>query len=317
MMLAIWAPVLGLLGGIVVLMLVRPMWVFRRVLGPMVLRSQGLRRMTVDVPDGRRWPVVVGGPAHGPSTVVLLHGFGVDGYSMMLSARVLLKAGHRVVVPDLPGFGEHAFDHTAVHDERFMIDGLEGLAEVLGITRCSVVGSSMGGALCAAWAHTHPDRISRAVLLDPAGVEPPVVNAVYAAVDRDEHPFDIRTIADFDRILDMNFQRVPKIPWFVKRDIVREARGKADQGEVIIRALEPLLRDGLSHRLPTLHQPVLLVWGKDDRVIDPSAMPIWRDALPDGTVLELDDCGHVPWSDRPDAVLPALKGFLAGQLEAS
>ena len=97
---------------------------------------------------------------------------------------------------------------------------------------------------------------------------------------------------------------------------MRQAAARADIGESILRALEPLLRDGLRARLPGIKQAVLLIWGNDDRIIDASAVPRWRAGLPDATIVELDDCSHVPWVDQPKATFEAIEGFLNSPLTA-
>ena len=288
-------------------MLLRPMFLLRLFVEARS-RMQGLARGRIRTATAS-WPTFMGGSKRNDTTIIILHGFGVDSFTMLAIAKMLVQESHRVLLPDLPGFGDHRFNGALIHNEAFMLESLEAFATAADAPRVLVIGSSMGGALAAAWAHAHPERIVGAVLMDPAGVEPPEPTAVYTAAD-DENPLDIRTMADLDRILDLNFERPPHVPWIVRRDLVRLARSRADHGEAIIRALEPLLRDGMRHRLQQVLQPMLLVWGKQDRIIDPSAVGIWMDALPDAELLLLDDCGHVPWGDQPIATLLAIRDFV-------
>jgi pimeloyl-ACP methyl ester carboxylesterase len=144
-------------------------------------------------------------------------------------------------------------------------------------------------------------------------VEPPIENEIYAAKADESNPLEIRTIADFDRILALNFVHPPRVPWVIKHGLVRRARGLADQHACIMRDLEPLLRDGLRGRLRTIDRPVLLIWGEADRIIDPSVVPLWEAELPDIEVLLLAHCGHVPWMDRPMETKAAICRFMGNE----
>ena len=73
--------------------------VFRRLVHA-AARASGLpHRMDLG------WPRFEGGTGDGPP-VVLVHGFGVDGTTMLQLGRLLVTR-HRVIIPDLPGFGLH------------------------------------------------------------------------------------------------------------------------------------------------------------------------------------------------------------------
>ena len=54
------------------------------------------------------WPRFEGGPHGDAPPIVLVHGFGVDGTTMLQLGRLLVRK-HRVIVPDLPGFGAAPF----------------------------------------------------------------------------------------------------------------------------------------------------------------------------------------------------------------
>ena len=64
---------------------------------------------------------------------------------------------HRVIAPDLPGFG-----HSPMPSWKISIEGyghlLHNLCEALGIGDCAVVGNSMGGFICAEAASAQPER---------------------------------------------------------------------------------------------------------------------------------------------------------------
>ncbi len=100
--------------------------------------------------------------------VVLLHGEPTWGYLWRHVVPPLLDAGHRVVVPDLPGFGRsdkpqsrdwYTFDR--------LLDALDQhLDAAVGATPVTLVVHDWGGLLGLPWATANRDRIARLVLLD-------------------------------------------------------------------------------------------------------------------------------------------------------
>jgi serine/threonine protein kinase HipA of HipAB toxin-antitoxin module len=102
--------------------------------------------------DRIRWRVLethaAGGDASDGAperTCLVLHGLGTTAEAMMEVAPIL-AASHRVVIPDLPGFGDHPMHGDMPHDWRFYIDAIERFRAHEGLGQVDVVGTSMGGA---------------------------------------------------------------------------------------------------------------------------------------------------------------------------
>jgi pimeloyl-ACP methyl ester carboxylesterase len=105
------------------------------------------------------------------SPLVLLHGGGVD--SAWISWEELiapLAAGHRVLVPDLPGYGQSDKPDVAYTLE-FYLEFLERFLEALGITRASLAGLSLGGGIALGFTLQHPHRVDKLVLVDSYGLQ--------------------------------------------------------------------------------------------------------------------------------------------------
>jgi pimeloyl-ACP methyl ester carboxylesterase len=69
-------------------------------------------------------------------------------------------------------------------------------------------------------------------------------------------------------------------------------------------------RDWLDGTLARATMPVLVVWGKQDRLIPVAYARRLEAELPHADLVVLDGCGHVPMADCPEAfdrvVLPFL-----------
>ena len=97
--------------------------------------------------------------------VILLHGLGATNASMLPTLWDLAR-DHRVLAPDLPGFGESGKPLRA-YDAAFFARWLEAFMDATGIRRAHLVGNSMGGRIALEAGLRIPSRLERLVLLAP------------------------------------------------------------------------------------------------------------------------------------------------------
>lgn len=65
------------------------------------------------------------------------------------------------------------------------------------------------------------------------------------------------------------------------------------------------------HLLPQVKTPILVVWGKQDEVLDPNLyLPRWRQLDPHATIVELDQASHTVHNSQPERVNQLLLSFL-------
>jgi pimeloyl-ACP methyl ester carboxylesterase len=77
-------------------------------------------------------------------------------------------------------------------------------------------------------------------------------------------------------------------------------------------AWEPRMHDPDLHKwLHRVRIPALVIWGAEDRVLDPAYAEEWARLLPDSRVAVIPDCGHLPFVERPDAVAARIEDFAA------
>jgi len=128
----------------------------------------GVQNRDVSV-GGHRLHYEVEGPANGRA-VVLVHGLGGRAEDWRDLAPYVAKAGFRVYLPDLIGYGrsEKPADFSySVHDEA---DVVVGFLDALELKQVDLGGWSMGGAIVQHVAADHPDRVRRLLLFDSAGL---------------------------------------------------------------------------------------------------------------------------------------------------
>lgn len=134
------------------------------------LQQSGRAQQFVKLPLGVMH-VRVSGPVDGP-VVLLVHGGSVGGYGYQRWQKPLADAGYRVIVPDLLGYG-FSDRPNVTYDKAFYTAQLTQLLDALRIRQpVHIAGSSMGGALVAAFAAHEPSRVKSVTFVAPAGGGP-------------------------------------------------------------------------------------------------------------------------------------------------
>ena len=111
--------------------------------------------------------------------VLLVHGSG-PGVTAWANWRLnipVLAESFRVIAPDMFGFG-YSDSKGRIQDKQVWVDQLASLLDALGIDKISMVGNSFGGGVTLAFMIAHPDRVDRAVLMGPAGLNFPITPAL-------------------------------------------------------------------------------------------------------------------------------------------
>ena len=65
-----------------------------------------------------------------------------------------------------------------------------------------------------------------------------------------------------------------------------------------------------------LQQGILLVWGREDRIVPVVCGEQYRRLLPNATLKVLEGCGHLPPIEQPDVYARLVSDFLGGSIPA-
>jgi pimeloyl-ACP methyl ester carboxylesterase len=294
---SIAAAVLLLAGTVLGFAYARPVTVFK-AWGALRLRLSGVRSVRLTVGPWRlRFLEAGSGPP-----LVLVHGLGSD--AVQDWGRLIAPLGKRfhVYAPDLPGFGESERPAAADYSIPMQVGAVRAFMQAVGVSRARVAGNSMGGWVVSRLAGEHPEMVERLVLVDAAGMRPdgPAIPAE-VLLPRDEE--GVRRLVAAVR------NNAPIPPSFVARDIL--ARRLREEW-VIRRALESMRagRDWLNGSLGRANMPVLIVWGKQDRLIPVHYAFALEAEFPRAELKVLDGCGHLPIADCPEAFDREMVTFL-------
>jgi pimeloyl-ACP methyl ester carboxylesterase len=253
-------------------------------------------------------------------TVVLLHGLGATNASMLPTMWDLAR-DHRVIAPDLPGFGETQKPVRSYH-AAFYARWLQDLLRQLGVERADLVGNSMGGRIAIEAGLRFPERVDRLVLLAPSpafirGREfVRIVRLLRPELALVPLPLRHRAVVQGIRQLFSKPSRLPDTWYEAAADefvrVFRTARGRIAFFSAArqIYLEEPHGETGFWDRLPGLDRPSLFVWGARDRMVPARFAPHVERALPNASSVVFDDCGHVPQYELPERTNATIREFL-------
>ncbi len=285
-----------LLVGVTTLYWTRPRLLFDAVKN-LLRRRAALSRRTVCVGD-IEWPYLDGGKATA-EPVVLVHGFGGDKDNWTLYAPYLTPH-HRVICPDLPGFGESDRSVDRDYCVQAQARRLCEFLDALGIDRCHLAGNSMGGFIALRFALDFPGRLASLTLLDNAGVAGANASELQRAIERRENPLELKTMADVERLLTFVYRKPPFMPRQFKRVLLDDALANE---RVLDKVFWTLASEGivgvLNARLGEVRVPTLIVWGRHDQLIDVSVVDELRRGIADSVAVIFEHVGHVPMLEAP------------------
>ena len=274
--------------------------------------SAGLALRHAEV-AGHRWAYAVR-EADRPDapTVVMVHGFtGSKENWYPLASQ--LRGRYRLVIPDLPGWGDSqrvdGQDYGFVAQSARLAAFLDQVGSRQG-SELVLLGHSMGGGIAALTSARYPARVDRVGLFDAAGVRFKD-NQFGVDVLAGRNPFGVHDEASLKRYIDTVFHvdsAKPYIPWPASRALIG---WRMQQAQFEQRVLDRIGRSQ-ERFLPgeaaaDIHQPALLLWCRQDAVIDFSAMDVYAAQMPQATRVLLDGCGHMSIVEKPDEVAAAVE----------
>jgi pimeloyl-ACP methyl ester carboxylesterase len=248
----------------------------------------------------------------GPA-VLLLHGIPSSSY-LWRDVIDPLAATFDVLAPDLLGYGDSDkrldADLSIAAQARYMVAFMESI----GVHQAAVVGHDIGGGIAQLMAVDEPQRVARLILID-------------SVLDNNWPVPDIARLKEpvWDQIM-VNRDLRDGLRKGLEAGIVTEGRVTdelvdewtrpfQDLGgrRAYLRAARALNNRDLTSRsrhIEEITTPTLILWGANDKFLDPSWAERLKSKLPDATVEIIDPGGHFLPIDRPEALADAITRFL-------
>jgi pimeloyl-ACP methyl ester carboxylesterase len=263
-------------------------------------------------------------------TVVLLHGKNFSGNYWERTANDLIKAKYRVLIPDQIGFGKSSKPESFPFTFQYLAQLTHDLVVSRKIEKFIIIGHSMGGMLATRMALMFPDSIQKLILVNPIGLEDWKTKIPYKNINdlyQSELKSDETKIRDYQKASYFDGQWKPEyekgieiaVGWTKHKDFPKIAWNSALTTDMIF--TQPVL-----YEFKNLKMPTLLIVGTRDRTAVGKAWadPAIKDELgrydrlgkeviqmiPQGTLVELPNIGHLPQVEAYESYWQSCIGFI-------
>lgn len=263
----------------------------------------------------REW----GDPSSPP--LLLLHGFGAAAATELADLGARMGERFHVIAPDMLGMGrsERVLEPGAWYGIRQRAARMPRILDQLNVDEpAAVMGTSFGGAVALQLALDHPQRVRRLVLIDAQAMElgggvfqwlgslPLGLGTSLSYLGQGGGSVE-RAQADYEKSCSSGGP-CPDRSQAESEWAMRKIRGTSQ-------AFRAISASPLDARIPAdlsqVGAETLVIWGSDDPWIPLEQGRRLAEAIPNARLEIIDQAGHSPYKDQPEAVVALIASFLA------
>lgn len=246
--------------------------------------------------------------------VLCVHGWACSVYSFRKLMPLLADSGMRAVAIDLPG---HGLSSKPEGRQTYTLDSLAESViksmDALGVTRCVLVGHSMGGPICARVTVLSPDRVSALALLAPAGFGTEWdLRILRSVTPQFLSPLLPRLIRRWmiELVLAISYGSLYRP---TSRDI--DEYWAPTQFPAFSRAMSILLHyfewdAGGDQGFGGISVPTTILDGGQDNLVVRRWVRCYAEIVSNAALSVIENCGHVVPEEAPEAVVGAIRAMI-------
>lgn len=280
-------------------------------------RNVDWRTLIQRVQIGDSWINYLDTGGTGKPALILIHGLGGCWQNWLLNIPYF-RERYRVIAPDLPGFGESDMPTEPISIESYGAV-VDSLCHKLGIDQATIVGNSMGGLIATEIALSFPTRVRNLVLVSAAGLSTSAAERRRTVIVTLARLWGFVTswtvnhreeVAFRPRLRKLLLHQIVKYPERLSPPLMLELiQGAGRPG--FVSALAALMSYPLEDRLNSIECPVLIVWGRNDRLVPVSDAYQYEELIGNNAhKVIIEDTGHCLMLERPKVFNNLLCEFL-------
>ena len=203
---------------------------------------------------------------------------------------------YQVIVPLLPLFELDIF-HTSVGGLQKFVNRF---IEARNYNNINLLGNSLGGHVALVHILKHPERIKSLTLTGSSGLFENGMGDSYPKRGDKVYIRNKTELTFYD-------------PKMATDDLVNEVFEITNNRLKVIKIIalaKSAIRNNLGEELNQIHQPTLLVWGKNDTITPPFVAEEFKKLIPNSELHFIDKCGHAPMMEVPEDFNAILDAFL-------
>ena len=265
-----------------------------------------------------------GEPYGGGLPLVMLHGGGpgASAWGNFGACLPLFAGRFHTLLLDQPGFGDSEKVEVVGNFFTFAADALLAFLDELGIERVHLLGNSLGGGTATRFALMHPERVGRLVLMGPGGLSLNLFHADPTEGIKRLYDFSgdptLASLEAFMRTMVVNQDLIT--PELVAERFAHATAPGAQQAMASMGAsmMKPdTYEDGFVWRdAYKLRRPVLLTWGREDRVNPLDGALLGLKLIPRAELHVFPNCGHWAQIEAGEDFFEVTSTFLDRHREA-
>ncbi|MEJ8804406.1 alpha/beta fold hydrolase [Pontibacter sp. H249] len=257
----------------------------------------------------------------GSETIIFIHGLG--SYLPAWEKNIAeLSNNYRTIALDLPGYGKSSKENVQVSMDAYAKTVLE-LMDKLKLKKATLAGHSMGGQIAITAALQAPERVSKLILVAPAGLE--------TFTDQQKQMFKMavtpesvqkttpeQTAANYK----INFYKMPAEAQHMvdERLLIMKSEQFDDYSKAVASSVAAMVDEPVHEKLPLLKMPTLIVFGENDALIpnkyfNPNLTPkavaeMGKERIPNSQLVMIPEAGHFLQYEQPAAFNKAVQQFM-------
>ncbi len=255
-----------------------------------------------------------------PQTIVFIHGFRGTHHGLELIAQALPE--YRILIPDLPGFGESdklPDMHTLENYVAFLHTFIQ---EVVGDRDVNLLGHSFGSILVSHYAATYPMTLHRLILVNPIGA--PALKGDRAIMTQLAvfyywlgkvlpHPLDRTWLSS--KVVTMIMSRAlaktkdKALQKFIDTQHLTHFSSFADPRQ-LAEAFDTSVRHDVSQVAERLTVPTLMIVGEKDDITPLRKEHELHGRIKNSAIVVINNVGHLTHYETPHEVADAIRAFL-------
>lgn len=245
-------------------------------------------------------------------TILLIHGFLASSFSWRLLIP-LLSPHFTVYAIDLPGFGRSDKGRRYPYTLSAYARSLQAFIQAEGLAPLTLMAHSMGGQVALRLAALVPGAVEQLILIAPSGYLPPAKRWQKFAL-RLPGLHRVVPLLLTERRIQQQLVSVYYQRDHVNNPTIRDGYISPLKERDFPRALLQFARsregDLSSEDLHKITQPILLLWGRHDRIVPLRVGQRLNRDLPHSRLEVIEGTGHVPMEEKPHAVWQHTASFL-------
>jgi pimeloyl-ACP methyl ester carboxylesterase len=253
---------------------------------------------------------------HGGSPILLVHGFGTCAFLWREVGPELASANRTAFAVDLFGYGESDRPFDARFGIESQSDYLDHALTALRLSKATLVGVDLGGAVAMHLAYSRPERVERLVLVNPIAFDEVPADDI-KTLQRNTARFAIRVSRGLlgaaplvRELLERSVAGPDKMPERLVARYMAPYVGQEGLNHLLTLARAVDGEDMADIELGQLDCPTLIVWGDQDRFLSPKMADRLADTIPGSRLVRLPGTGRLVPEEAPETLANMILEFV-------